>query len=154
MTGSDPDPADAEPAASPLHAAMKMADLVRSSLQQRDDDNNDNEQADHFRLTPGILEGTGAAVATLLVLAPVRSAVLRAAGPRLGLLPDLVVTTSQILLASNAGLYYGSLYGSYHYLHTFTHIPVDAVSPTVDGICRQSQGSVVRTSRQGHDPGT
>lgn len=89
-------------------------------------------------MTPGILEGAAAGALTLLVLTPVRSLLLRAAGNRLGVFPDLVLTTSQIMISGNAALFYGSLYGSYHYLQTFTQIPPTAVSPTVDKICHQS----------------
>ena len=124
-----------ETTTSPLHAAMKMADLVRSSLYNK----NNNGNSRDFRTTPGLVEGVATGVLTLVALTPVRSLVLRAAAAKkLGMLPDLVVTTSQIMIAANAALYAGSLYGSWHYLQTFTKIPVDAVSPTVDGICRQS----------------
>lgn len=129
-----------EPTISPLHAAMRMADLVRSSLNQKAAGAPAPSSADEgdFRMTPGILEGAAAGALTLLVLTPVRSLLLRAAGNRLGVFPDLVLTTSQIMISGNAALFYGSLYGSYHYLQTFTQIPPTAVSPTVDKICHQS----------------
>ena len=133
--------ADESKTTSPLHAAMKMADLVRAGLNKssRSTTQDPSDEKADFRLTPGLLEGVVAGASTLVVLTPVRSLVLRAAGNKLGMLPDLIFTTSQIMIASNAGLYFGSLYGSYHYLQTFSKIPVHAVSSTVDGICRQSQ---------------
>lgn len=129
-----------ETTTSPLHAAMKMADIVRSSLNNHNKNRSTNDDSNRdFRTTPGLVEGVATGVLTLVLLTPVRSLVLRTATAKsLGLLPDLVVTTSQIMIAANAALYAGSLYGSWHYLQTFTQIPVDAVSPTVDGICRQS----------------
>lgn len=127
-----------ETTTSPLHAAMKMADLVQSSLNNKTNNNSNNDNRD-FRTTPGLVEGMATGVLTLVVLTPVRSLVVRTAtANKLGMLPDLVVTTSQIMIAANVALYAGSLYGSWHYLQTFTKIPVEAVSPTVDGICRQS----------------
>ena len=131
-------PEDAQKPTSSLHAATKMADLVRTSLNQRTAAAASNTDKEDFRMTPGILEGVGAGALTLLVLTPVRSFILRTAGNRLGMLPDLVVTTSQLMLSANAAMFYGSLYGSYHYLQTFTQIPTTAVSPTVDKICHQS----------------
>ena len=130
---------DETPTKSALHAAMKMADLIRSSLNQTSNSSvPKDEKAADFRMTPGVLEGIATGVATLLVLTPVRSLILKAAGNRLGMLPDLIATTSQIMISADVALYYGSLYGSYHYLQTFTQIPAKAVSPTVDSICRQS----------------
>lgn len=141
-----------QPIHSPLHAAMNMADLVRSSLNQatslsssssstnhNDDETKQQQQQQQAAFTPGIVEGAAAGIGTMLVLTPVRWLLLRAVGQRtLGMLPDLVVTTGQIMVSANAGLYYGSLYGSHHYLSTFNSIPVAAVSPTVDGICQES----------------
>jgi hypothetical protein len=127
------------PATSPLHAALQMGDLVRSRLNQVTTATNttDQDKAD-FRLTPGLLEGIGTGIAAMLLLTPVRSILLKAAGSKFGVFPDLVCTTSQIMVSANAALYYGSLYGSYHYLQTFNTIPVNAVSPTVDDICQVS----------------
>jgi len=128
---------------SSLHAAMRMADVVRNRLHERSAfqntaNGNPHNQREDFRVTPGMLEGATAGALSLLALTPVRSALLRRTGQRLGVLPDLIVTTSQIMVSVNAALYYGSLYGSYHYLQTFTKIPPTAKSPTVDKICHES----------------
>jgi hypothetical protein len=121
---------------------MLMADLVRASLQKTTTTMPDAATAD-YRLTPGLLEGLATGVAALLVLTPVRSALLRTpAAKTLGMLPDLVVTSTQIMIAAQAALYGGSLYGTFHYLQTFRQIPVTARSPTVDTICKASLGSL------------
>jgi hypothetical protein len=145
------DPANPSPT-SPLHAAMLMADVVRSSLQKTSTTTTtttkEEAAAADFRLTPGLLEGLAVGVATLLVLTPVRSALLRTpAATQLGMLPDLVLTSTQIMVAAQAALYGGGLYGSYHYLQTFGQIPVDARSPTADAICERSLGSLRRDEK-------
>lgn len=127
-----------------------MADVVRSSLQKTTTTTTTKEEAAaaDFRLTPGLLEGLAVGVATLLVLTPVRSALLRTpAATQLGMLPDLVLTSSQIMVAAQAALYGGGLYGSYHYLQTFGQVPVDARSPTADAICERSLGLLRRDEK-------
>ena len=128
--------------ASPLHAAVKLGDRVRSCLTRIIPSTENEGEADEmakkdFRMTPGVLEGMAAGAASFLILTPVRTRIVKAVGKQmLGELPDLILFTSQIMLAANVTLYAGSLYGSYHYLRTFNSIPVHAVSPTVDEICQ------------------
>jgi hypothetical protein len=78
--------------------------------------------------TPGLLEGATAAVVTLGLFAPVRTVLLRAVGKTLGDLPELVLTSSQIMLAANAGLYTMGLYGSRHYLQQLSRLSTTPTS--------------------------
>ena len=77
---------------------------------------------------PGVVEGATAFVLTSFLLLPVRRLAIRLAGKQLNVLTDLVVTAGQAVLAANAGLYAGSLYGSRVYLEKLAQIPPTAPS--------------------------
>jgi hypothetical protein len=112
---------------SPLHAAVQLADVIRSStLQQREEDHHHRPskvlkaQLDGNAIdstTPGLVDGLVAGCLVMALLTPIRSRFLQSIGSsKLGIFPDLVVSSTQVVLSASAALYMGSLQGSRAYL--------------------------------------
>jgi hypothetical protein len=115
---------DAGPPPSPLHAAVQVADLIRTSLRSCGEDGAsanggtaaDAGKTDRSFLPPGVVDGAVAGCAVLAILSPVRSRLIRYAGSQWGMLPDVLLSSSQGVASCMAALYMGSLQGSRVYL--------------------------------------
>jgi hypothetical protein len=112
-----------DPSPSTLHSAVKLADLIHRQSSSKS-----------TFPQPGLVEGLAVGVGTALALTPVRSQIIKRT-PQLGQLPDLIVTSSQAVVAAMSGLYAGSLYGATTHLEHLANIPQHAVSPTANSIC-------------------
>jgi hypothetical protein len=104
-----------------LHAAVNLADVIRSSIfqQGRQHGSQDRPSGAHLASTnpPGLVDGLIAGCLVLAFLTPVRSRVLQSIGSsKFGIFPDLVVSSTQVALSATAALYMGSLQGSRAYL--------------------------------------
>lgn len=119
-----------------LKHAARMADLVyrarNSELQQKDpsssSSNSTNYRPPFFtNPPPGTVEGLTATVLTGLMLWPARNVAIRAAGKQLYAFAELLATSTQILVSFQAGLFVGSIYGSYKELDQFAQrrLPFD-----------------------------
>ena len=129
-----------------LNHAMKVADSIRRHLRAASPGN-----APHHNFSPtippGILEGLGALAFTGVSLLPVRRLVLGSSAVN-SYLPfrnfvDLFVSVAHALIATQAGLMAGSLYGSKRYLDEFAKVPAE--SPVVDAICTDLRTDVMAT---------
>jgi hypothetical protein len=139
---------------SPLQAAMYMADVIRKHMQKIEPQSVSDSSApnnassssssstylsaslfDPPATTPGLVVGITAGIVTFCLLTPVRSMLLRAAGPQLRLVADLMVTSSQAVASANVALYTGALTGSQAYLKLFNNVEPTAPSITADSIC-------------------
>jgi hypothetical protein len=134
---------DSAPPPSPLHAAVQVADLVRTSVRHLGEDStsaNGDAAAATGRsfLPPGVVDGVVAGFAVLAILSPVRSRLIRYAGNQWGMLPDLLLSSSQGVASCVAALYMGSLQGSRVYLKTLASADPN-VDEWVPGVCSSSE---------------
>lgn len=116
---------------SALHAAVLLGDLIRTASYRSSSDISSDSNSSHLvnstphtlmRTPPGLVDGLIAGALVAALLTPVRSRVLKAAGSSMGILPDLVVSSSQVVAAGTCGLYVGSLFGSRVYLQQLTQM--------------------------------
>jgi hypothetical protein len=114
---------DAGPPPSPLHAAVQVADLIRTSVRRSGENGTSangvaaaGADTDRSFLPPGVVDGAVAGCAVLAILSPVRSRLIRYVGSQWGMLPDLFLSSTQGVASCMAALYMGSLQGSRVYL--------------------------------------
>ena len=155
--------------------AKEEEDEQKRRLPHGSKSSNKEEEQLSFRFPgpPGLVEGVATGLVVLGVLTPVRSmlvkrflspAVTRGASSSsnacqqqrqdnssLGLLPEFLLTSTQMLLSAHAALYMGSLFGSHHYLHQLAAINPAAVSRTADAICHDALVTRLLKQRQAQE---
>lgn len=124
--------------------AMKLADVTRKHYHGQD-------AKGAGGIPPGALQGAAAFLATAAALLPIRRIVLRHANQQPGGKPfanfvDIVISVGQALVATQAGLFIGSLYGSQTYLDLLKNEPPTSQSPLTDKICQTMWSNVLPPS--------
>jgi hypothetical protein len=162
MTSSDGPPTTPLPSSSPnngtyvadrkesslsLSDAMKAADCIRKVYSEDD-------PTESKSMPPGTFEGLGAFVVTGMLLSPLRGVILNAAGGKVAghsfrNFCDLVITPFMAVVAAQAGLVAGSVFGSRVYLEQVAYVPPSKVSTVTDRACQQL---LLYSLDQGDDP--
>jgi hypothetical protein len=136
-TSASSSPQQAAPEVLSLSHAMKVADSIRRHL--AGEENSSGVRHDRFSPTipPGLVEGLGALTFAGVALLPVRRLVLTSSAVNSHLpfrnFVDLFVSVAHALVATQAGLMAGSLYGGQRYLDEFAKVSPE--SPVVETIC-------------------
>lgn len=124
-------------APTPLHDAMRFADLIRKHVQEQSNDSSNN-----FPLfagsqpIPGLMDGCVAGLITAVALHPIRRSLVKRGGG--GLLLDILLTTTQVSAAGLSALYVGSVLGSRVYLQQLAQIPAQRSSVLADRVCQDA----------------
>lgn len=129
-----------------LSHAMKVADSIRRHLA---DTSGPGYRHDSFSpaIPPGIVEGLGALTLVGVALLPVRRLVLTSSSvnthPSFRNFVDLFGSVAHALIATQAGLMAGSLYGGKRYLDEFAKVSPE--SQVVEVICNDLRTDVMAT---------